>query len=295
MSKCLLGLMLLVLTVTGCSAPKRPAELPPRAAIVDAHNARIGAADRLWSRASVRVEGRDAEGSKFGEQGEGHLQVERPDRVAVTVGKLGEVYFALGSNESRYWLIDVSDSDRRVMVSGDQSLATPEKAAALGLPVHPRDIPMLLGLEPLDPSAVAGPAWDEDDRAVLRVPTRWGSAALRYDPRSLDLVGSTAFDANGAVLADATLGLHGPVLDANGTLPVGRMPQRAEIRVPGFDGFVRMQLGEPRVRDINAAVFNPDRLARAYRVGERIDLDAEDSPEPTDDTAAPAPTDRTGG
>lgn len=287
--------MLLAFTLAGCSTTKRPAELPARAAIIQAHNTRIGAADRLWSRASVRVEGRDAEGSKFGEQGEGHLQVQRPDRVAVTVGKLGEVYFALGSNEDRYWLIDVSDSDRRVMVFGDQSLATPDKAAALGLPVHPRDIPMLLGLEPLDPGAVAGPTWDEDDRAVLRVSTRWGSASLRFDPRSLDIVGSTAFDADGTVLADAALGLHGPVLDANGMLPVGRMPRRAEIRVPGFNGFVRMQLGEPRVRDINAAVFDPDRLARAYRVSERINLDDANESEPTDEPAAPASIDGAGG
>lgn len=268
-------LLLPCLWMGACSTPKRPAELPALNAIVDAHNARVGPLDRLWARASVRVEGRDAEGSKFSEQGEGHLQVERPDRVAVMVGKLGEVYFALGANAERYWLIDVSDSDRRVMLSGDQSLATPAKAAALGLPVHPRDIPMLLGLMPLDAGAVAGPAWDDAGRAVLRLPTRWGSAALRYDPRSLELVGSSAFDADGAVLAEATLGLQGAVTDGNGVLPVGRLPQRIEIRVPGFDGFVRMQLGEPRVRSINATVFDPGRLRRAYRVGEEIDLDDE--------------------
>lgn len=269
----------LCVLLAACSTPKRPAEIPAAVAIVDAHNARVGPLDRLWSRASVRVEGRDAEGSKFSEQGEGHLQVERPDRVAVTVGKLGEVYFALGANEDRYWLIDVSDSDRRVMLVGAQSLATPEKAAALGLPVHPRDIPLLLGLMPLDAAAVSGPEWDDGDRAVLRLPTRWGSAALRYDPRSLELVGSTAFDADGAVLAEATLRLHGAVTDENGMQPVGRLPQRIEIRVPDFDGFVRMQLGEPRVRPINQTVFNPDRLRRAYRVGEVIDLDA-DAPPP---------------
>jgi len=282
-------LLIPCLWMTACSTPKRPADLPARDAIVDAHNARVGPLDRLWSRASVRVEGRDAEGSKFSEQGEGHLQVERPDRVAVTVGKLGEVYFALGANEDRYWLIDVSDSDRRVMLSGDQSLATPAKAAALGLPVHPRDIPLLLGLMPLDASGVSGPDWDVAGRAVLRLPTRWGSAALRYDPRSLELVGATAFDAEGVTLADATLGLHGAVTDENGMLPVGRLPQRIEIRVPDFDGFVRMQLGEPRVRPINATVFNPERLRRAYRVGEVIDLDtsAPDATEPIAPAGAP--------
>lgn len=260
----------------GCSAPKRPAQIPTRDAIVNAHNARVAALDTLWARASVRVEGRDAEGSKFGEQGEGHLQVERPDDVAVTIGKLGEVYFALGSNNDRYWLIDVSDSERRVMVSGAQAMATPEKAAALGLPVHPRDIPMLMGLMPLDPAAVGEPAWDEKGRAVLGVATRWGRADLRFDARSLELVGSTAYAGDGTVLADAQLSRHVDVTDANGVAVVGRVPQKVEIRVPGFDGFVRMELGEPRVRSINATVFDPARLQRAYRVREVIDLDRPD-------------------
>ncbi len=77
--------------------------------------------------------------------------------------------------------------------------------------------------------------------------------------------------------------------------PVGRLPQRAEIRVPGFDGFVRMQLGEPRVRDINAAVFSPDRLARAYRVAERIDLDDESAPASTPSPSGDSTTDGTDG
>jgi hypothetical protein len=55
-----------------------------------------------------------------------------------------------------------------------------------------------------------------------------------------------------------------------------------------------MQLGEPRVRDINAAVFDPDRLARIYRVGEWIDLDAE-APPPIDDLAGTKATEGTDG
>jgi hypothetical protein len=271
---CLLSLCLL--WTAACSAPKRPKDLPAMGAIVDAHNARVGGLDRLWARTSVRVEGRDAEGSKFSEQGEGHLQVERPDRVAVTVGKLGEVYFALGANGTQYWLVDVSDNERRVMLLGEQDRATPAKAEALGLPVHPRDLPLLMGLMPLDPGSTPAPVWDEQGRAVLTIPSRWGSVALRFDARSLELVGSTAFDGAGGVAAEATLGLHGPVMDAQGVTVLGRVPQRLEIRVPGFDGFVRVQLGEPRVRSINATVFTPERLQRAYRVGEVVDLDAVD-------------------
>jgi hypothetical protein len=269
-------LSLCLLWTAACSTPKRPRDLPAMETIVDAHNARVGGLDRLWARTSVRVEGRDAEGSKFSEQGEGHLQVERPDRVAVTVGKLGEVYFALGANGTQYWLVDVSNNERRVMLLGEQDRATPAKVEALGLPVHPRDLPLLMGLMPLDAASVPDPVWDEQGRAVLTIPSRWGSVALRYDPRSLDLVGSTAFNAEGGVVAEAGLGLHGPVTDAQGVTVLGRVPQRLEIRVPGFEGFVRVQLGEPQVRIINATVFTPERLRRAYRVDEVVDLDAVD-------------------
>lgn len=271
---CLLSLCLLC--TAACSTPKRPKDLPATASIVEAHNARVVGLDRLWARTSVRVEGRDAEGSKFSEQGEGHLQVERPDRVAVTVGKLGEVYFALGANGEQYWLVDVSDNERRVMLLGEQDQATPAKAEVLGLPVHPRDLPLLMGLMPLDESTAPDPVWDDQGRAVLTIPSRWGSVALRFDPRSLELVGSTAFDGAGVVAAEAVLGLHGPVMDTQGVTVLGRVPQRLEIRVPGFDGFVRVQLGEPQVRSINATVFTPDRLRRAYRVDELVDLDAVD-------------------
>ncbi len=275
MRRVVLGLIACVCgLLAGCSAPKRPAaELPALEAIIEAHDARVGSLDSFWARASVRVEGRDAEGSRFSEQGEGHVQVERPDKVAVTVGKLGEVYFALGSNEDRYWLIDVSNADRRVMVSGSQSEATPEKAAMLGLPVHPRDIPLLIGLMQMEGRDLGDPEFDGQGRVRVGLSTRWGPGALFFDARSLELVGSAAYAKDGGVLASAELSRYTDVTDALGVSVVGRVPSKIEMRVPGFDGFVRMELGEPRAKDINATVFNPERLARAYRVGERIDLD----------------------
>ncbi|MFK7883091.1 MAG: hypothetical protein AB8F26_02770 [Phycisphaerales bacterium] len=267
----------MVLLLLGACTSQRPetpkVELPELGVLIESHDARVLALDSFWARASVRVEGRDAEGSKFSEQGEGHLQVERPDHVAINLGKLGEMYFALGSNEDRYWLIDVSDSSRRLIVFGSQSQATPEKAAMLGLPVHPRDIPLLLGLMPLEGRDLEAPAFNENGQVVVGIATRWGRGELRFDPLSLDLIGTAAFDANKALLAEAELSRHGPVADANGSGVVGRMPRKIEMRVPGFDGFVRMVLDDARNRPINAAVFNPDRLERGFRVRERIDLD----------------------
>ncbi|MEM9372760.1 MAG: hypothetical protein AAGA55_03875 [Planctomycetota bacterium] len=260
----------------GTAPPAGQAQLPSLEAIISAHDARVAALDTFWARTSIRVEGRDAAGSSFSEQGEGHLQAERPGSVAITVGKLGDVYIALGSNDDRYWLIDVSDSDRRLMMSGAQSEATPEKAAALGLPVHPRDIPLLLGLNPMGGRTVGEPEMDDRGRVVVGIESRWGTAELLFDPVSLELIGAAAFDDQGVSLAIAELSRHTDVANQVGQGRLGRVPGKAEIRVPGFDGFVRMELEDARVRTINPTVFDPDRLGRAYRVRERIDLDEPD-------------------
>ncbi len=270
------GLLAVVLSLlAGCTNTPKPEarELPPTGSIVEAHDGRVAALGSFWARASVRVEGRDAVGSRFSEQGEGHVQSERAGRVAITLGKLGEVYFALGSNEDRYWLIDVSDSSRRVIVSGEQSSVTPEKAAALGLPVHPRDIPLLLGLNPIGDAIIGDPSFNDRGQIVVQIEARWGRAEFRFQPGTLDLIGTAAYDADGTLLADATLSRHIGVGNEVGQGTLGRVPGKAEIRVPGFDGFVRMVLEDPRVRPINPTAFDPERLRRAYRVREAIDLD----------------------
>jgi hypothetical protein len=83
-----------------CATPERP---PPRALgitaedVLEAHNARAAALDRLWARASVQVTGADENG-RLSEQAEGHLQIDQPDRVALSLGKLGKVQLYLGSN-----------------------------------------------------------------------------------------------------------------------------------------------------------------------------------------------------
>ncbi|MBL4810573.1 MAG: hypothetical protein JKY43_11015, partial [Phycisphaerales bacterium] len=145
------------------------------AQIIESHNERVGSIDRLWARVSVRIKGTDGRGDGFEEQGEGHLQVTRPDLVSLTIGKLGETYFAYGSSSEQYWMFDLSDSDRRVALVGAIENLTPTRVNEIGLSVHPGDLISSLGIERIDPDRVIATRWDsESARIVISLPSRRG-------------------------------------------------------------------------------------------------------------------------
>ena len=53
------------------------------------------------------------------------------------------------------------------------------------------------------------------------------------------------------------------------------MPAKVEIRDPDVSGgFVRLELSDTSQRSIRSMVFDPDRLSRAYKIHEMVDLDA---------------------
>jgi len=249
--------------------------------IIKSHNERVGSIDRLWARVSVRIKGTDARGGGFEEQGEGHLQVARPDQVSLTIGKLGETYFAYGSNNDRYWMFDLSDSDRRIALVGAIESLTPIRADEIGLSVHPGDLISSLGIEPIDPERVIETQWDqESDRIVISVPSRWGVNEYWFDPDRGPPTLVRSLNEQGELIADSELsrykGLLGDQRRASGVL----VPGKVEISRGGAGAengdFVRIELSEPSQRAIKGMVYNPDRLVRAYRIHEIVDLDATD-------------------
>jgi len=278
-------LVAMTAAVVGCRSggTKRPSPMSDEliTQIIESHNERVGSIDRLWARVSVRIKGTDARGGGFEEQGEGHLQVTRPDQVSLTIGKLGETYFAYGSNNDRYWMFDLSDSDRRIALVGAIENLTPNRADEIGLSVHPGDLISSLGIEPIDPERIVATRWDEESaRIVISVPSRWGVTEYWFDPdRGLPgLVRS--LDEQGELIADSELsrykGLLGDQRRASGVL----VPGKVEISRGGAGAkngdFVRIELSEPSQRAIKGMVYNPDRLVRAYRIHEIVDLDATD-------------------
>jgi len=275
----MVSLVGLAAVLGGCSSTGKPVDISklgePLSTIelAEAHNARVEPLDRLWARISLRARGTYSDGESYEEQGEGHLQIVKPNNISIAIGKLGETYFAFGANAEDYWCFDLSNSDYKSFLIGKLDQATPEKVSALGLPVHPAELVALTGLMPIDLSKAGGSRWANDGKTVgVSVPSQWGSFTLWFDPKTKLVARSQAFDRAGTLIAsadlsrykDATIREHAPVL----------VPGKIEITNPNDSGWVRIEVSEPEDKAINSRVYQPRKLARGYRVDETIDLDA---------------------
>jgi hypothetical protein len=277
----LITAMLLLSVGCGSGAAKRTQVTEDQIdEILQFHNQRVASIERLWARVSVRIKATDARGEWFEEQGEGHIQITRPESVSLTIGKLGETYFAYGSGTDQYWMYDLSDSNNRVALIGSLDKITPERAAEVGLSVHPADLITVLGIEPIDPDSIIETRWEESSGLIaIRFPSRlegWGETEYWFDPgRGLPIL-VRSLDVYGERLATTGLTRYKDILDDHKLDSGIQVPGKVEVRDPRSQGgFIRIELSEPSQKAIRAMVYNPARLSRAYRIHETIDLDEE--------------------
>ncbi len=275
-------LISLVTMLWGCSSTKtvdisRLGDPPSTTELAEIHNQRIEPLDTLWARISLRAKGTYSDGAPYEEQGEGHLQLVKPTNISLTIGKLGETYFAFGANAEQYWSFDLSNGDRKIVLIGQLDQTTPEKAGAIGLPVHPAELIALTGLMPIDLTRAGGTRWADDGKSVgVSMPSRWGSVMLWISPKTNLVVRSQVFDRIGDLVATAELSRYKEASikgDHKGAQPI-MVPGKIEITTPNDSGFIRIELSEPRSKAIRPIVFDPSKLSRAYRVDETINLDA---------------------
>lgn len=215
-SNAMLACLLSTLLLSGCAdqtsnraSDAKPAAitqpLPSYAVIAQKYNKRVERLDKVWARISMRVTGLDTQGEPVDEQAEGHLQVVRPDKLALSITKVGETYFYLGSNADLYWWLDLHQDPHRALV-GHHDKATPAQAAKFDIPVHPLDLLELLGITPLPPGATASVAWSKDGKSVeVKVPGRWGQRRLLLDPVSYAAREIDLFDSRGKPVVSARL------------------------------------------------------------------------------------------
>jgi len=257
------------------SAPAAP--LPTYDEIAKAHNARVARLGRVWSLATVSMTWTEESGRKRWEQGNGHLQYEAPMNTALSIGKLGETLFWVGTDDEQYWIIDLQ-KERRAYI-GSHELLTRERVAELGLAVAPAQLPMLLGLRPL-PVTFARGAPRPTVRAgsggavVVSVPDDGRTLAYTFDTRRLMPRQIRVLDSAGRVLLTSDLRDDDHVAIAGQDAFQPMMATLIDIRDEIDGASIKLTLSQMSDRRINPVNFDLAKLVETLGVTEFIDLDA---------------------
>jgi hypothetical protein len=173
-----------------------------------AHNERIAGLNRLYAQGVIEIRWKDDRGAHF-EQGDLELWLQLPTHTALRVDKLGEVLLWLGSNDQRWWLFDLTNSNDRPLYLGEhgEPIRTTGPAA---ISIRPLALVNLLGLCPL-PDYSSTPA--QTLPAVQHVPLPQAAKSTSGGARSrtpkkawmIDLPAGKAMDAaSDNELANAT-------------------------------------------------------------------------------------------
>jgi len=267
----------------GCRAggPRAPTgPLPEYATIAAAYNARLEPIQRLWARAVTRVWYPDEHGEENSEQLEGFFQYIRARSVLILFDKVGlsQTFAVFGSNDTHYWWIELLDE--KVMHLGTHAGVTPQRVRELGLPVHPLELLEVLGLVPLPGPEVANPPTVSRDAQGLIVVDA-GRRRVRVEdgtflPRLIELL-----DERGAVAVSAKLS-HEQEIDVPFPAQGPHYPMTFDITGDGGRARVKIELSEPTTtrREPVEGSFDPEGLARRFRVERRVDLDAPPGPRP---------------
>lgn len=257
-------------------AVERTGPVPSYEDIVERYNANLAGLDQLWSTSVVALRWVDEDGSRQFEQGEGNLLFMRPDRVALTVGKLGNVILWAGANQERYWLLDLRSSG--VAYVGRHANIGRPCSQPLPLPVQPGAVPHLLGLLPLDETLAEAAPPVQTVRGHYLIEPPGLRLRMLLHPRTYLPVRVDLLNAEGDSVVVARLNDHERV-EVEG-LPQGRWPLAAtdaELYAVGEDARMSLRLANltdgRRFNKLNPKAFDFDALLRAYRPEEVVVLD----------------------
>lgn len=250
---------------------------PAFAAIAERYDARVRRLERLWCSVSLRIMGVDQAGDPVDEQAEAYLQVIRPRKVSLEVKKVGETYFYMGSNDTRYWWIDLHSEDRPALV-GTHENATPEAFRQLGVPLHPLDLIELMGITPIGSTVNqmgAKVAWSSDGRFIaMRLPGRWGPRDYLLDPETFEPQRIALLSPKGEVAAACELQSPLPVAVRDDVKAEPRMARRFLVDVPP-NTTLTMKIEQAENREIKDKPFDFDYLKKIFRVRDVRDVDSE--------------------
>lgn len=269
---------------------------PTYATIVERWNDRVDGLDRLFVRANLLVDYFDEKGELQRETPEGRLQVVRPDKLALSLGKAGANLFWFGSDEERYWWLDMSKDDARVAAIGKHTNFDRGASRRLGLAIRPLDLIKVLGISPLDPKARARVDWSEDGALVVVTllstnPTE-GSVRMflvpgLFMPRTIELSGP---DGQLEVIAEHE-GEERVEITRQIPAAIGaRPPISSRVTISHLSSGTQIRLTMTGAKDgpVSDKAFDFDELRKRFVIDRIVDLDA--PPKPAPQTPRPTPT-----
>ncbi len=247
---------------------------PSYLAVAKIYNERIARLPRIWAVSTVGFEFTDENGSRRKEQGLGHIQFQRPHFLSLDIGKAGETLFWLGCDNDRFWVFDLQKN--RTAHVGTHAALTRERAAELGLPALPTELPMLLGIAPLPTDANASIRAIEKGKAWrISLPPRNGVVTrLIVDPKKVWPTRVEQLNMSGELLLESDLAEYHQVKIAG---EGGFFPQiagRTRIFHAATDTLMIITLDDPvDDRKINPASFDYDILKTSLNAQHEVDVD----------------------
>ncbi len=256
-----------------CTCPP-PIEKPNVAAalsytaIAESFNRRIARLDgKLKAECRVLVRRMDDEGEHL-DRCDAKLAIMLPNRLrfsATHLGVSGPLFWA-GSNEEHYWLFDLREDKRLYFGRHDQY---EDKAAdELQLPVHPRQLPRLLGLLPLadEPAQPPDVAVDEGRYVIESNAEGWRMAldAETFAPQRVELLNEQGETAAVAILSQPA------AVEIEDAPPDGRTKVSSHIEIfrPGGADTIELRLSEIGLSNygFKDAWFDFDALRKHFAV-----------------------------
>lgn len=266
------------------ATPTKPASVrpgPEYAELARRYNLeRVKYLDRLSARVNILLTYFDQDGEKRTEDPEGRLQIVRPNKLAMNLGKAGQVVFWFGCDPEQYWWFDLSEKEKRIAATGRHENFTDETAKRIGLPIRPLDLIRVLGVIPLDPT-VKGATQMSDDGKLIGVTSPIGDRGFQrlwLDPKTLRPAMIEVFDRQRVKVIVAEHEGEEPV-EITRDIPGANMlhvraPARVFITHIASETTARITLTGCKDGPISDKAFDLPTLVKNYPVDRVIDLDA---------------------
>lgn len=268
--------MLFLVAAAGCNCASRPDLGELKGEPIDLSkiryeevaakvNARAERLERFWAATITTVWYIGQQGEDEVDQLDGDLHIVQPNKIAMSLQKVGVDGAVLGANERFYWYVDLLADDPIASI-GTHERANPDRLSDLGVPVHPLDLLLLLGFSkvPNEPFAPIRQS-PKGGYLVLTAPARWGVVEYSLDPDTYEPVrveirraprqpAMLTADMQGAVAFDDRLQSQEPAVT---------IPERVLIDVPEIEARVR-------IRFLGAQVSRRKPDERAFDLGDTL-------------------------